>query len=852
MGFLTYPPTDSEYVYSYGSRDSPFQHNDRLPMRKKPHTARRYSACLAGAVFFASFMLCATSKAQTVPPAAPCDGGTATEAVCSGDVSAGVSLSGGGFSSLTVENLTNAITPGAGNNGIEFTSVIPIELFVDSGNFGIATTGGGAGIFAASNGMVTVTTAGGITTDGDGGDGILAGSNADLTLISSSNITTNGNNARGITASTTPNGMLSVTSNGVIDTTGNNSQGIFASNISGDITVIANGTVSTNGTNSDAILGGSINGNVNITANANITADGSGAAGISASSSSGNLAITVNSTVTTLDDGTVIELTGGVSNTLVNNGIIGSMGTGDAVSGGGGDESIINHGHLTGNVDLGGGTNSFTNASDGLFTTGAILDAGLLANAGIVNIGGPGSVITTAMTGDFNQAAGGKLVIDIDGATTDLLQITGAADLAGSVQPQFANITGPQNYTFLTATGGVTDSGLALLSNPALNAVLTFNANDVMLSIAPDFSTTAGLGGNQSSLAMHFAAVDGAGGGGLGPVLTALLNTPGAAAYGAALDQLSPEAYAAAATDAVLSAQSFSDKLMSCRVRDGAYFISEGECIWSSFGGRMADHDRSSSGMERDTDSFDVSFGAQKALQGNWHLGGALGYTYGATDFSSGASNTSHNGNVGLALKYTDGPVLLAGSLSGGIGAVDTSRPAAFGAFTGVATADFIVAYLNQRFRAAYDVPAAGGLHIKPMADIDITGIFRDGIQESGVPGANLRVESDTTVIASFSPSLEFGREWQTGDGMLLRPFLRAGATVFSDDSIDVTSRFDGTPAGVASFSTSSRIDQVMADVGAGFDLLMDNDATLRLNYEGHFGSTTMIHAASLKAGVKF
>jgi uncharacterized protein with beta-barrel porin domain len=50
----------------------------------------------------------------------------------------------------------------------------------------------------------------------------------------------------------------------------------------------------------------------------------------------------------------------------------------------------------------------------------------------------------------------------------------------------------------------------------------------------------------------------------------------------------------------------------------------------------------------------------------------------------------------------------------------------------------------------------------------------------------------------------------------------------------------------------TTRIDDIVAEVGAGLDLVTSGDTALRLGYEGQFGDTTTQHTGSAKLSVRF
>ena len=266
--------------------------------------------------------------AQAGPDACSTSGATAT---CIGDQSTGITNQGGTpdfttppVTTLNVNNLTQAIAPPAGVDGIDFENNTGgrVTINSDTASFGSTTTLAPAGIFTQSinllgnAGAVTVTSTGNITT-GDNSDGIGAVSNsstlgdAGLVAVTSTGNIITGNLSFGILADSFANagraGPVTVTSAGNI-ITGNSSTGISADSTSnvgnaGAVAVTSTGNITT-GDSSNGILAASdstVLGNaaaVAVTSTGNIIT-GNSSTGISADSTSnvGNAgAVTVTST----------------------------------------------------------------------------------------------------------------------------------------------------------------------------------------------------------------------------------------------------------------------------------------------------------------------------------------------------------------------------------------------------------------------------------------------------------------------------------------------------------------------------------------------------------------------------
>jgi uncharacterized protein with beta-barrel porin domain len=462
----------------------------------------------------------------------------------------GIDAIGFGSGAVTVASTGNITTAGNGAFGIEADGSAGSGAVTVTSTGNITTTGLNAGgIYARSTGAgaVTVTSAGNITTAGAGSNGISAYARTDaVTVTSTGNIATAGSNAFGINA--VGFGAVTVTSTGDITTAGSNAVGISALSF-GATTVTSTGNISTAGDRAFGIQAVTF-GAVTVTSTGNIATTGNDASGIFAESTGGPIRVTIKSGTVSggSGSGAGVDLVGGTNNTLTNFGTVTAL-SGLAIQGDTGNNTVNNSGTVIGNVILGNGTNAFNNMAGGLFDSGATVNLGAgntLTNAGTLSPGGAGVIQTTSLTGNLVQSATGRLFTDINiaGGTSDRVNVSGTANLAGAVQVQVQNATlGPWQQTVLSAAGGTTNSGLSLLASPVLQAQLVYpNATDVAVKSTGINFLTPGLNNNQTSLANAFnGAAQTAGLG--GPVFNFLLNgvtsVPG---YNLALNQLSGEA----------------------------------------------------------------------------------------------------------------------------------------------------------------------------------------------------------------------------------------------------------------------------------------------------------------------
>lgn len=734
------------------------------------------------------------------------------------------------------------------------------------------------GIDAEHNGTgnITITSTGDITA-GDGGEAIDAYAYyGSVSINSTGDLTASGSDSEVIFAYSY-GGTTTVTQTGDITMLGgDNNDGILTYSDGGATNVTMNGDLTVTGTNSHGIHVNSVTADgidATVTLNGNLTVTGANADGIFSDNGNGAGTTTFNilagSTVTAgADTNAAIKFDNGLTNTLENAGTIIGLGN-YAVEGDDDANDIINNtGTITGNITLGTGENTIANLAGGTLNSGATLNVGAgntLTNAGTLSSGGTGTIATTAITGNLDQTATGILAVDADFAigTADLVTVTGTADLAGTVSVSSLNVSNTsQQFTILTAAGGVTDSGVTLTADFATsvlaNAELQFlNSTDLVLSFEIDFSAEdASLNPNQTNIANNLNEALDAGGGGLDPVFDALLaGSPTLNAYASNLDQLSPEVFLNTQISTLYSATSFINNLFSCRTVIGeSSFLqqsSDGNCFWVRPEGRFVNRDDDSNNIGFSENIGSISGGAQMVIAPDWQAGFGLGYDYATLENSSNAESDSHRFNVGGMVKYQPGRFSLSGALSGGIASFDTERSIDFGGFEEQAKSDYNIKYLTGQLRAAYLMPQ-GNWYARPQIDFNVTYLNRDGFTESGGGAANLSVDSSSETYLSISPSVEIAGDYSTKGGYQLQPYLKAGVTIYQDSDHSLSASFANSPSGVGDFDITTEFAQIFGDLSVGVITNLPNGTTLNIGYEGSLSSDIQQHSLFLMGAITF
>ncbi len=528
---------------------------------------------------------------------------------------------------------------------------------------------------------------------------------------------------------------------------------------------------------------------------------------------------------------------------------------------------ITNVGTLTSNNPIAnsqGATITSTGAINASINNAGTLNAsgsinGNVTNTGSFAAGGTGTVASASITGNYNQSAAGVLEVDVDAAagTHDLVTISGSAELSGTVDVNLINGSPLGTLTILSATQGVTDNGLVLgeltgVLNPLAELKLLFPTTS---EVALGFQLNVGTGNfnrNQTNLLNHINAINAAGPGSVGPVITGLFNLGNAEETAAALDQLSPEVYLNSQTAMLFSAENFTNDLFSCQVSGQDYaVVQEGDCFWMRPQGRFLDRDGTSQTIGFQEQGGGVSLGGQSAVAENWHAGFALGYERSFLDTATGAESDSRRFHAGGIMKYQNGPLLLAGAVTGGIGHYETTRRIGFGGVNPTSTSDHDISYVSTQIRAAY-LMEHGGFYAKPLVDLGLTYLDRDSVNETGDPASDLVVQGGSDTVFSATPAFELGSEHALTETQIVRAYVRAGVTFYTDTDHALSASFAGAPADTPDFRITSKFDDTVADIEAGLTLLDAGAAVLQIGYQGHIAQHTDQHGGFIKGSVRF
>ena len=734
----------------------------------------------------------------------------------------GIDASGAGAVTVTsTGNITTTGTQGAGIRVSQNSNDAGALTVTSTGN--ITTSGDDAfGIRVSQStndtGAVTVTSTGNITTAGKVAGGISAHGYAAVTVTSTGNISTAGAGTRGIEAVSAGAGAVSVASIGNITAQGSGAIGIFAVG-NNAVTLTSTGNITLLGNDSTGLQAfGQGSGAVTVISTGNISTTGSGSNAILGESNSGPIAITIKSGTVSGGSGAGagVDFVRGTNNTLTNFGTVTAL-SGLAIQGDTGNNTVNNFGTVIGNVILGSGTNAFNNMAGGVFNSGAMVDLGAghtLTNAGTLSPGGAGVIQATTLTGNLVQSATGRLLTDINiaGNTSDRVNVSGTANLAGAVQLQVSNLTfAPWQQTIVSAAGGTTNNGLTLLASPVLHEQLVYpNATDVVVMSTGLNFVLPGLNNNQTSLANALngaAHIDGLG----GPVFNFLLNgVTSAAGYNVVLNQLTGEAatgtqqttfdamnmfmgtmldpfnrgttpapgggasgYASEAYASTQNASAARDAYAMFTKAPLAQSYDPRWSVWASgFGGSQTTDGNAAVGSNNTTSSvYGTAVGADYLLSPRTIMGFAL--AGGGTNFSVANSGSGHSDlfQAGAFVNHTVGPAYISAALAYGWQDITTNRTVTV-AGTNQLRAQFDANAFSGRLEGGYRfvAPWIGGIGITPYAAAQFVTFDLPAYAEQAIVGSNafaLGYNAKDVTDTRSELGIRTDKSWAMTDGIL-------------------------------------------------------------------------------------
>lgn len=568
-------------------------------------------------------------------------------------------------------------------------------------------------------------------------------------------------------------------------------------------------------------------------------------------------------------------------------------GAGNLIKNGAGNYILSADHSMTGNATVNAGGMLVNGAMNGVAFT--VNNGGLLGGSGslgdtTVQSGGTlaagNSIGALTINGDLTFNSGSLLELEVDPTSTssDLITVTGQANLAGSVL-HVGNDGDYQpfsTYTFLSAAGGINGQFDDVSSNYAfLDPVLSYGSNTASLELLRNdlsFSSVAltenqrAVAGNVDGMAMTHSlyrqvlqmsktqaadAFQAFSGDSLLAGLTAGQQLQQRFATGMRQRGRNAGGQSGGGMDARLSQQLQALAAPSDPYAQAAAASPVAQAAGGGAGGKrngvwvQAQSSRFEEDSQGDIGNAAYAFRGDQLALGvdhqwdHWLLGVAAGSADGALDYD----NRQADGDVsswfaGLYGRWSSaGPWFLRGDLSYGSSDVSQQR-IVMGA---PAESDSSVDALRVELESGWDLAwGENGLH--PYAMVSMVRIERDGFSETGGGIAGLTVDDSELNIgeawlgADLSRAFVVGGDWLVAEGGL------AVVQPFGDTQAEQTARFAGAQQGFTVYGADQNDTQLAANAGA--EWFMTDDFSLWLGYRGRFGGDTESHGGLLSANL--
>jgi hypothetical protein len=551
--------------------------------------------------------------------------------------------------------------------------------------------------------------------------------------------------------------------------------------------------------------------------------------------------------------------------TVSSSGVLGSAAGvyGTAVASNDSVVSLVNNGAVTGSVVFGQSsysnatvTSTFTNNFD--FVSGATVTAASLTNNGTMDIFAPGIIGTTTDTGDFTQNSTGVLEVQVKSLPnqiSDLLAVSGTANIAGTIVPSGDQSLLPGTYTIATAN---TLNLSASVQQPLLFTwTLAQDGNSATISPAQNFATPLGapnsLNSDQLSLANYLASAWTHNDKALAGTFATLSQIP---VGGESKLKALAQAFSASATQGELLALKNSEggilgASMSCPLFSGATtLVTEGSCVWVRIGGQAINQYASGDNPGFSTTGTVYRIGGEQEFAPGWFISGAMGEdsTWSSEGISSSSGQT-YDGS--LALKRQTGNWLFAGSFAVANGSYRNNRVVELPNVFAVLKSDSSAFMVGGRLRAAYEIPFANW-YLRSYGDLDILNINTPSFRENGNSTYALAVRSNDSTNVVISPMVELGGRTNFGNQGYLRAFADLGLSVLPGNNRTVRASFaDANPAD-GTFSSTIDSPDVLGNADLGLQLYRMDGLELRADYSTQIGGDFFAEGGTLKLAYHF
>jgi uncharacterized protein with beta-barrel porin domain len=179
---------------------------------------------------------------------------------------------------------------------------------------------------------------------------------------------------------------------------------------------------------------------------------------------------------------------------------------------------------------------------------------------------------------------------------------------------------------------------------------------------------------------------------------------------------------------------------------------------------------------------------------------------------------------------------------------MDTTRRIAFGGLYEKADGDFDGSSISGYVEGGLASIEWREIWFQPSASLQYTYMDTEEFTESGAPGLNLNVDSESFNSIVSNAGLRIYRPFAMDEAAEIVPELRVRwAHEFGDVDRTVPARFDDVTTGPASFKVKgAEIGRDVAVVGGGWTVVGEGNVSLSLNYDATLNKDLIAHTVTL------
>jgi hypothetical protein len=463
----------------------------------------------------------------------------------------------------------------------------------------------------------------------------------------------------------------------------------------------------------------------------------------------------------------------------------------------------------------------------------------------------------TDVTGSFVQTAAGltKAEFDFGTNTLDQMFMTGTAKVGGTLDITVLNPQlipgGHFQRPLFSATGGVTNDGLAINSVPSLVVAyqLLYPGTSATLDYDVDFGLHDMLSPNLRRLGQYINRVQAAGSApALADLVVHLLYNPSLSSYRQTLSQLTPDFYAEHQVTFLRGSERFGRSL----AEGGTYqFGGQNQRLFVDLQNPESVH--STDGDYKRVRQFGngVTAGYQQMLGHALIVGGGFSVENNRADGYDGLwTATGSTEQIGGFVRHESHAVNLIGTVSYGWNQMNAKRVVAFdGPFT--TTVDRDLRSLAAVFRASHAF-TLGSWQLKPLVDLAATRLMTNAVSETGAGALSLAFDDYSEGHVGIRPALAFSDTLGFKAGSKLRFYGDAGYQRYLlGPDTSAFGRFAGAPLDASPMRVPVDITSI-GDGRLGVQLITPRRLVFGVDYNREFSSHYNVYQWNFRVGVPF